>query len=227
MKCSRIAKIISGGQTGADRAGLDAARLMGIETGGTAAKGWRICLEDGSEGSDPGLAEFGLVECSKPGYPSRTKQNVMDSDGTVWFGFADSPGGRLTISACRKAEKHLIVNPSSSELVDWVQERQISVLNVAGNRASRFNPNIYVKVFWKLWDAFGDPVPHIGKIYVNHENQRRFIVEGVGRCMISDRDTVLIRDFDSRECFTTPCDQFIKLMNDGDKFWLRNAPIKG
>jgi hypothetical protein len=54
-----IEKLISGGQTGADRAGLEAAKALGIATGGTAPKGWRIENPDGTSGSDPSLAEFG------------------------------------------------------------------------------------------------------------------------------------------------------------------------
>jgi hypothetical protein len=118
----KLQKLISGGQAGADRAGLDAAKALGIPTGGTAPKGWRICLPDGSDGSDPSLAELGLVEHALREYPPRTRQNVADSDGTVWFGYVDSPGGKLTVRTCRKLKKPYLVEPKSViEFIDWVE----------------------------------------------------------------------------------------------------------
>lgn len=54
--------IWTGGQRGADHEALLVARGLGIPTGGIAAKGWKIQLPDGTTSSDPGLAEFGLVE---------------------------------------------------------------------------------------------------------------------------------------------------------------------
>ena len=80
----QITKIIAGGESGADTGGLRAARDMDVLTGGTAPRGWRICLPDGSDGSDPELGtKFGLVEHDSYDYPPRTRQNVTDSDGTV------------------------------------------------------------------------------------------------------------------------------------------------
>lgn len=144
-----IKKIISGGQTGADKAGLDAARDAGIVTGGTAPKGYRICLYDGTDGSDLSLKDFGLEEASTKNYNFRTIKNVITSDGTLWVGYQDSPGGKLTINTCIKYEKPYIINPSVKNLKEWVEENNIEVLNVAGNRLSEHNPNIY-KVTYKL-----------------------------------------------------------------------------
>ncbi len=144
----KIERIVSGGQTGADRAGLDAAKALGIPTGGTAPKGWRICLPDGSDGTDPTLAELGLVEHRSREYPPRTRQNVADSDGTVWFGYAESPGGKLTITTCKELGKPCLADPVRiGEFLDWLKENNIRVLNVAGNRTSEFNPDIYDRVF--------------------------------------------------------------------------------
>lgn len=135
----RITKIISGGQSGVDRAGLEAAFDLGVETGGTAPKSWRICLQDGSDGSDPELGtKFGLVEHFSYDYPPRTRQNILDSDRTVWFGFK-SPGSLITINTCIKQRKPYILNPSDQQLADWILENNISVLNVAGNRLTHFN----------------------------------------------------------------------------------------
>lgn len=148
-----LEKIISGGQTGADRAGLEAAKFLGIPTGGTAPKGWRICLEDGSNGSDPSLADFGLVEHTSHEYRPRTIANVKNSDGTVWFGFADSPGGILTINTAVKSNKPFVINPSPEELRSWIAKNNIKILNVAGNRKSAQNPDIYDRTFRTLVDA--------------------------------------------------------------------------
>jgi hypothetical protein len=71
-----ITKIISGGQTGADRAALDFALKFNIPHGGWIPKG-RIA-EDG-----PLPAKYQLQEMPTSSYPKRTEQNVIDSDGTL------------------------------------------------------------------------------------------------------------------------------------------------
>lgn len=134
-----LEKIISGGQTGADQAGLQAAVSLGLKTGGTAPPGFKTDI-----GPLPNLGTiYGLVE-GRPDphtYPRRTRQNVKDSDGTVWFGYVNSPGGRVTKSAARTYAKPFLVNPTPSDLLEWLIEKQIRVLNVAGNR-ERTNPGI-------------------------------------------------------------------------------------
>lgn len=146
----RPQKIISGGQTGADQGGLEAGRLLGIPTGGTAPVGF---ITD--DGPNFELISYGLV----PGppdpriYPLRTRKNVGDSDGTVWFGNTKSPGGRLTIHTTLLLNKHLLINPTPKELSDWVYQKNIKVLNVAGNR-ERKNPGITQQVINILLEAF-------------------------------------------------------------------------
>lgn len=81
-----IKKIISGGQTGADRAAIDFARKYYIPHGGWIPKG-RI-TEDG-----PLPDKYQLQEMPTASYPARTKQNVIDSDGTVIFSRAEPIGG--------------------------------------------------------------------------------------------------------------------------------------
>src|SRR5262245_56718099 len=103
--------IISGGQTGADRAGLEVGRSLGLKTGGWAPGG--LLTENGP---DQSLEAFGLREHSLPGYPPRTRQNVCDSDLTVIFGEADSPGSALTKRLCLAYGKPFLVNPSGREL---------------------------------------------------------------------------------------------------------------
>ena len=149
-----LEKLISGGQTGADRAGLEAAKRLGIPTGGTAPKGWRVCLPDGSEASDPTLAEFGLTEHPSREYASRTRQNVVDSDGTVWFGSLDSSGARTTFDAIADYNKPSITNPSPLALRQWLQREGIKVLNVAGNRQS-VNPGLFETTYAALLEALG------------------------------------------------------------------------
>ena len=151
---TRPTKIISGGQTGADYAGLVAATYLDIHTGGTAPKGFRVCLEDGSDGTNPALADFGLAEHASREYPPRTQQNVQDSDGTVWFGYADSPGGKLTMRCAKQMGKPCLVNPTAEQLREWVSKNHIKVLNVAGNRQSPQNPDIFRTTFETIVEAF-------------------------------------------------------------------------
>lgn len=80
MQVWQLTTVISGGQTGADQAGLAAAKFLDYRTGGRCPKGYLTEL-----GAEPWLREFGLVETSSPGYRSRTLANVQVSDGTVIF----------------------------------------------------------------------------------------------------------------------------------------------
>lgn len=124
-----IVKIISGGQTGADRGGLEAGKELGILTGGTAPKGYRT-----ENGSDLFLKELGLVEHTSSSYPPRTVDNVRNSDGTIIFGNINSPGCKLTISTCIKFKKPYIINPTEQDFRNWIDKKFIRILNVAGNR---------------------------------------------------------------------------------------------
>ena len=81
-----LKKIISGGQTGADIAGIDAAIASGLSYGGWLPKGRRT--EDG-----PLPETYALQEMKTRGYPKRTEQNVIDSDGTVIFVRGKLTGG--------------------------------------------------------------------------------------------------------------------------------------
>lgn len=146
-------KIISGGQTGGDQGGLEAGRDLGIKTGGTAPCGWLT-----ETGPDPDLLKYyGLVEGPEDSskYKIRTRKNVEDSDGTIWFGDPGSPGGRLTLSLCRELGKPSVINPSSKGLRNWTDWNEIKVLNVAGNRESK-NPGIHKRTRDTIVEAFGD-----------------------------------------------------------------------
>ena len=92
-----LRRIISGGQIGADRAGLDFAIHVGLEHGGYVPKGRKA--EDGK------IAErYNLVELSTTSYPARTKRNTEESDGTVIFSLERllSGGTKLTLGLANK-----------------------------------------------------------------------------------------------------------------------------
>ena len=148
-----VRKIIAGGQTGIDRMGLEVARDLGYETGGTAPKGFKT-----ENGSDPSLADFGLVESTSTDYTVRTEKNVVDSDGTVLFGNMNSPGSLETVQLLKKHKKPYITNPTVEELIDWFNENNIEVLNVAGNRGSKITKKQYENRKKVLTDALSKKV---------------------------------------------------------------------
>lgn len=133
----KITKIISGGQTGADRAGLDFALRHGIPIGGWCPSGRRA-----EDGEIP--AVYPLVETLGYSYLVRTRLNVRHSDFTVIFASPLTPGSRLTLRECQRALKqHIWLNgfPNDASLD---AERLVSalygfqgVLNVAGSRESK------------------------------------------------------------------------------------------
>ncbi len=152
--CEMIKKIISGGQTGADQGGLCAGKFLGLETGGTAPPNFMT-----HDGPNFELLHdiYGLTE-GEPDpkvYPKRTCANVQDSDGTVLFGRAGSPGSRLTRTLCLAMGRPLLVNPDVRQLRTFIERNFIQVLNVAGNREHK-NPGIHDRVFNVLVETFDD-----------------------------------------------------------------------
>ncbi len=159
-----LEKIISGGQTGADRGGLEAAKALGIPTGGTVPKGFMT-----ENGPDESLRAFGLIESDSPHYEVRTEQNIKDSDGTLVFLFNDGPGTLLTIQLAKSHGKPLFVIRSSDlapslsfapslpeQIRNWIMQNRIHVLNVAGNRES-ISPGIKQYVQRILTEALQNP----------------------------------------------------------------------
>jgi len=139
-----IKKIISGGQTGADRAALDAAIELGIPHGGWVAKG-RLA-EDG-----PVSDKYQLQEMPTSSYETRTEQNVIDSDGTLIISHGELTGGSAyTRKMAMKHGKpwyHADLNklPTFQAAMiseDWISKNCIETLNVAGPRHSK-DPIIY------------------------------------------------------------------------------------
>jgi len=139
-----IKKIISGAQTGADRAALDFAINNEILHGGWVPQGRKA--EDGI------IPEYyDVKEAPNSEYSRRTELNVIDSDGTLIFSHGDLSGGSaLTEKLAQKYGKpclHINLNqkPEFQATVDithWISANGIEVLNVAGSRASH-DPKIY------------------------------------------------------------------------------------
>jgi hypothetical protein len=130
--------IISGGQTGADRGGLDAAIDLGIAHGGACPRGRRA-----EDGSIP--LRYALLQTDSARYEPRTRRNVMDSDGTALFTRGPPTGGSaLTEAVARRAHKPLLhldldqtdEQGAAQQLRDWLANQKIQVLNVAGSRES-------------------------------------------------------------------------------------------
>lgn len=139
----QIAKIISGGQTGVDRAALDVAMELGIPHGGWCPRG-RIA-EDGRI-SD----KYQLREMASPDYVERTRKNVLEADGTLILYNGKLEGGTFLTAAYaekvgRPCLKIRLSNPGGfGRLYDWVLRHKISILNIAGPRSSK-EPTIYQK----------------------------------------------------------------------------------
>lgn len=129
-------KIISGGQTGVDRAALDVALELGIPCGGWCPKGRKA--EDGRIPD-----KYPLQESTSADYKQRTEWNVRDSDGTLILCEGEPTGGTaLTVRYAAKYRKPCkVVDLSGQSNVDdvrtWIATHQIAVLNVAGPRESK------------------------------------------------------------------------------------------
>lgn len=134
-----IKKVVSGGQTGADRAGLDAALELKLPHGGWCPKGRKA--EDGTMPS-----HYIQQETKYSGYKVRTEWSIRDSDGTLIIKEGDLQGGTLkTARDARRTLKPLFIisldarNPTkeTKDFVQWVRSNKIEVLNVAGPRESK------------------------------------------------------------------------------------------
>jgi hypothetical protein len=148
-------KVISGGQTGADEAGLVIAKRFGIQTGGMMPRGFKTL-----SGPRPDMAEtFGVKEHASTDYVARTYMNVYHSDGTVRFaGNFKSRGEICTLKAIEKYDKpHFDVDLTDprpvSDFVAWLKAANISTLNVAGNAEQTF-AGAFRTTYNYLTDAF-------------------------------------------------------------------------
>ncbi len=143
MTAERL-RIVSGGQTGVDRAALDAALAAGAPCGGW-CPGGRLA-EDG-----PIDARYPLTEIPGAGYIERTRANVADSDGTVILYGGPLEGGSLqTQRFCLDLGKPCLTiaretfseTQAAAEIAHFVANHHVRTLNVAGPRASK-QPQIY------------------------------------------------------------------------------------
>lgn len=130
--------ILSGGQTGVDRAALEAALELGVPCGGACSAGRKA--EDGRIPD-----RYPLTELGSPSYAVRTRQNVEDADGTLIIHFGPLTGGTaLTLRTCRKANKPVRLIDGRQTPVEegaraaqaFIIEHGLQRLNVAGPRAS-------------------------------------------------------------------------------------------
>ncbi len=146
-------RILSGGQTGVDRAALDVALALGIPCGGWCPKGRRA--EDG-----PIDQRYPLLETDGSDHGERTRRNVTDADATLILAPQPLTGGSALTRVCAEklSKVLLVIEPSTADgaratVAGWLAEYAPEVLNVAGPRESEA-PGIYwaAKTFLtKLW----------------------------------------------------------------------------
>jgi hypothetical protein len=156
-----VKKIITGGQTGADRAGMDAAIDLGIDYGGSIPAGRR------TEAGALSRKYNKMKELKSRHYQARTEKNVLDADATLIFTFNKIGSG----SALTKkiADKHykpcLHINLSKQQddeairiVSEWLDAVRPHTLNIAGSRESAAE-GIYSRVYSLLIRVLKDTEP--------------------------------------------------------------------
>jgi hypothetical protein len=160
----RAFRVVSGGQTGVDRAALDAALASGVMCGGWCPAG--RAAEDGVIS-----ASYPLTETTSSDPAERTERNVRDSDATLILrrrgpSGGASPGTDLTVRTARRVGRPLLIRDLSSQvdaraILTWLRINRIGVLNCAGPRETEA-PGIEAQArallleVFRLWSA-GDP----------------------------------------------------------------------
>ena len=138
-------KIVSGGQTGVDRAALNIALTLGINCGGWCPRGRRA--EDGVIPSC-----YPLTECDERRYQFRTEKNVLDSDGTLILMLGSlRDGTALTVRLANRHQRPLYLfdlnHPTDiAPILSWIDHHAIHILNVAGPRESQ-RPGIETRAY--------------------------------------------------------------------------------
>ena len=135
--------IVSGGQTGADRAALDFAITHGYTHGG-----WAPYERKAEDGTIP--VKYQLREMDEGGYRQRTRRNVEDSDGTLILNLGKLDGGSLATQkfAKQSGKPYLVLqldagmSDPTTRILEWLRQHSITALNVAGPRESK-RPGIY------------------------------------------------------------------------------------
>jgi hypothetical protein len=131
-----VERVISGGQTGVDRAALDVALELGIPCGGWCPRGRRA-----EDGRIP--ARYPLRETFSTGYAQRTEWNVRDADATLVLHRGRLSGGTaLTVALARRLGKPCLVAEldaaaEAAQVRVWLDDQRVVVLNVAGPRESQ------------------------------------------------------------------------------------------
>lgn len=166
-----LRKVISGGQTGVDRYGLEIGQELGYETGGTAAPNFEI---EGQQ-YDSSLADFGVKAITQeeqiqglenprakrskyPKWLPRTEMNAKNADGTIYFTEDKNSAG--LVATREYAEQHkgktkFLLNPTAAQLKQWIKDNNIETLNIAGNRESKMSDSFKDKVKDILRKALG------------------------------------------------------------------------
>jgi hypothetical protein len=136
-----VERVVSGGQTGVDRAALDAALRLGILCGGWCPAGRRA-----EDGAIP--ARYPLTETPEPDYAVRTALNVRDSDATLILAIGALSGGTALTRRLAEAQGRpcrvvdLDAPPADDAVRAWLARERVRVLNVAGPRES-LRPGIH------------------------------------------------------------------------------------
>jgi len=155
-----LKKVVSGGQTGVDRAALDAAMSSpGMDVGGWCPRGRKAL-----DGVIP--AKYPLQETLGKSYQTRTRWNVRDSDATLILCSGEPTGGTaLTIKYCEQLGKPFYVHCLNSEygtyidgadygsVIFWMSCHDIQILNVAGSREGQYFP-VYDQAYSFLTGLF-------------------------------------------------------------------------
>ena len=166
-----LKKIVSGGQTGVDRAALDAALAASFPCGGW-APGDRMA-EDGT------IPErYPLIPLPKGGYRQRTRLNVSDSDGSaILYNESLKGGTRLTRNLCALLKRPFILinaaetpdtNVAAAAVLKFIEDNAIGTLNVAGPRLSgwpagyRFASDVVSQVISRLASDLPKGEAHAG-----------------------------------------------------------------
>jgi hypothetical protein len=142
--------VVSGGQTGVDRAALDVALRLGIPCGG-----WCPAGRGAEDGPIP--PAYPLQETPSADPSQRTAWNVRDSDATLILLHGDAAGGtKHTVHEARSMNRPLFIRdlrapPSVASIEAWLEAASVRTLNVAGPRESEC-PGIYAEAFALLYE---------------------------------------------------------------------------
>lgn len=168
--------IISGGQTGADQAGLEVGYQHKMMTGGFAPRGWKT-----KTGPNPELLrnKFHLREHQSKGYKERTWANVEHSHGTIrccvdfW-----SAGEICTLKAIRHYRKpmfdiYILSPPPVEHFLNWIHTNNIQILNVAGNTNGTRGYDIYSPTFEYLNFAIGQYLTMMKQVNIDINQSKK------------------------------------------------------